>query len=106
MSDVSGSVKTKTVVSHPTKCALNLGKLKIIMAMLLLLRILFQFQHVLIKVRQEQPILNNTIFFKTYMLQEAPVESFYNFKVSISIFLLERYKSYAISAGINLVLMF
>ena len=30
MSDVSGSVKTKTVVSHPTKCALNLGKLKII----------------------------------------------------------------------------
>ena len=42
----------------------DLGKLKILMAMLLLLRILFQFQHVLIKVRHKQPILNDTIFFK------------------------------------------
>ena len=37
---------------------------KNLMAMLLLFRILLQFQHVLIKVRHKQPILNNTIFFK------------------------------------------
>ena len=36
----------------------------IITGFMLLLRILFQFQHVLIKIRHEQPILNNTIFFK------------------------------------------
>ena len=40
------------------------GKLKILIAMLLLLRVLFQFQHVLIKVRHEQSILNHAVFFK------------------------------------------
>ena len=52
----------------PNLHALDLGKLeicqKILMAMLLLLCILFQFQHVFIKIRHKQPILNNTIFFK------------------------------------------
>ena len=37
---------------------------EILIAMLLLLRVLFQFQHVLIKVGHKQSVLNNTIFFK------------------------------------------
>ena len=46
-----------TAIFHPDWCpnshTLDLGKLKILMVMLLLLRILLRFQHVLIKVRHK-----------------------------------------------------
>ena len=56
--DLTDGLASMHSTLYTEKCALNRETI------LLLLRILFQFQHVFIKVRHKQSVLNNTILFK------------------------------------------